>query len=478
MLAALFERGGEGEKRALRHALGGEHVGHARLALGDRAGFIQRDDLGLAGFFERNGSLEQNPVFRAKAVADHDGHRRGQPQRTRAADDQHGDAARERKADGLAAEQPDGGGQDGERDHRRHEHAGNPVGDLRNRRFRRGGVGDHFDDLGEGRVLADARCLAAQEAGLIRRRGGDAVPDGLIHRDALAGQRGFVHRALALQNHAVHRDAFAGADDEHIAAPHLRNRHGDFLPAAHECCGLRGELHQAAERVGRFALGARFQHFADGNQRQNHRRRFEVELVHILHDGRRVAAHLRARHGEKGVGAVTKGRGRAQRDERIHIRRAVEERAESVDEEFLVDDHDGDGQQHLEQPHCDVVIRKAGGQRPAPHHVPHRDIHQRKQKAQRRDQAALERRGFAVGQRVLLRGGGRRTGRALERRAVARRLHSGNDGLSRSRAFHAHGVGEQADRAARHARHGGNGLFHTGTASRAAHARYGILFHR
>ena len=38
--------------------------------------------------------------------------------------------------------------------------------------------------------------------------------------------------------------------------------------------------------------------------------------------------------------------------------------------------------------------------------------------------------------------------------------------------------GEQADRAACHARHGGNGLFHTGAASRAAHARYGILFHR
>ena len=60
-----------------------------------------------------------------------------------------------------------------------------------------------------------------------------------------------------------------------------------------------------------------------------------------------------------------------------------------------------------------LVERSAGSGQP---HImcPMETVHQRQQKAQRRGQAALERRGFAVGQGVLLRGGGRRSVRALD----------------------------------------------------------------
>ena len=57
---------------------------------------------------------------------------------------------------------------------------------------------NHLDDLGESRILADPGCLAAQEAGLIDRCGGNAVAGGLVHRNTLAGQRGFVHSAVRL----------------------------------------------------------------------------------------------------------------------------------------------------------------------------------------------------------------------------------------------------------------------------------------
>ena len=100
---------------------------------------------------------------------------------------------------------------------------------------------------------------------MIGRRGGNAVADGLVHRNALACQRGFVHGAFAFQNHAVHRDVFARTNDEYVAALHLRNRHGDFLTVAEKRRGLRGEFHQALERVGRLALGARLKHLADGD---------------------------------------------------------------------------------------------------------------------------------------------------------------------------------------------------------------------
>ena len=265
MFAALLQRGGEGKKGTFGQAVGREHVGHARFALGNGAGLIQRDDCGLAGFFQRTGGLKENAVFRAEAVAHHDGDRRRQTERARAADDQHRDAARQCETDGLAAQQPHGGGDDGNGDDGRHEHAGYPVGDLCNRRFRCGRVGNHLDDLGECRILADARCFAAQEAGLIGRRGGNAVADGLVHRNALACQCGFVHGAFAFQNHAVHRDVFTRTNDEYVAALHLRNRHGDFLTVAEKRRGLRGEFHQALERVGRLALGARLKHLADGD---------------------------------------------------------------------------------------------------------------------------------------------------------------------------------------------------------------------
>ena len=75
-----------------------------------------------------------------------------------------------------------------------------------------------LDDLRKRGVLADARCLAAQEAGLVYGRGGDSIAHGLIDRNALAGEGGFVDGAGAFQDNAVYGNILAGAHDEHIAA--------------------------------------------------------------------------------------------------------------------------------------------------------------------------------------------------------------------------------------------------------------------
>ena len=126
--------------------------------------------------------------------------------------------------------------------------------------------------------------------------------------------------------------------------------------------------------------------------------------MHIAHHGGHVPTNLCARHGEQGIGAVTKGSGRAEGDERIHIRRTMEQTLEAVDEELLIDDHDGDGQQHLNQPHSDVIIVKKSRKTPAPHHMPHREVHQNDEKSQRRDEPTFEDRRFMIGKRVLLLG--------------------------------------------------------------------------
>ena len=198
MFAALFQRGGKGQQVVFRQAVGRNDVCYARFASGDGAGFIKRDNFGFSGFFERNGGFKENAVLCAQAVADHDGNRSRQAQRTGAADDQHGNAARQRETDRLAAEQPNRCRKDGKSDDGRHKYAGYLVGNLCNRRFCCRRIGNHFDNLRKGRILADARGFAAQETGLIARCGGNAVANGFIDRNALSGQRGLVDGAFAL----------------------------------------------------------------------------------------------------------------------------------------------------------------------------------------------------------------------------------------------------------------------------------------
>ena len=101
-----------------------------------------------------------------------------------------------------------------------------------------------------------------------------------------------------------------------------------------------------------------------------------------MHDERVVAVHLSAGHGEQGVGAPEKaGRG-TQRHQCVHVGGTVEQALEAADEELLVDDHYDARQQQLDQTHGNVVAVEPVGERPAPHHVAHREIHQHRQKDQ------------------------------------------------------------------------------------------------
>ena len=351
------------------------------------------------------------------------------------------------------------------------------IRDLRDWRFRRRRVGDHLDDLRERRVLADARRAAAEEARLVDRRGRDRVARCLVRRDALTGQRRFVDRARTLEHHAVHRDTLARTDNEHVVLLHLFDRNGHLLSVADNGGRLRRELHQAFQCIRRLALRSRFEHFTDRDERQNHRRGLKIEVHHVVHDGVHVAAHLRAGHREQRVGAVHECRRRAKGDQRVHIRRAVPQALEAADEKFLVDDHDDDRQQQLCQPHCHVVVIVEARQRPAPHHVPHREVHQYDQKSDRPDEPPLQRGRRMILERLfVLRHTRGLLRRALFARAVARVLHRTDDGLRRRRALDAHRVRQQTDRAARHARHLADRFFDPRRACSAAHPCYIILF--
>ena len=91
------------------------------------------------------------------------------------------------------------------------------------------------------------------------------------------------------------------------------------------------------------------------------------------------------------------------------------------------------------------------------------------------EEPAPQLRRLVVGERVGAGGGACALLRALDRCAVARGLHRVDDSLIGRRALHPHGVGQQADRARRHARYVRHRLFHARRAGRAAHAGDVIL---
>ena len=298
MLAAALKGRGKAQEFFLLYPIGRYYVRHLRSTGGDGAGLVEHDGLDLAGGLHRDGGFEQYTVLCAHAVADHDRNGRRKAEGAGAADNEHGYTARERKSHAPAEQQPYDEG-----DYRngydcRDEHAGDLIGDLCYRRFCRGGFADHFYDLAEGRVLADAQRAAADIAGLVHGRGGDLIPLDLVDRDALAGQRRFIDRAAAPDDNAVNRDALARAHSKNIVLLELLYRYLALGIALDDRGGLGRELHEPAQGVGRLALGARLKHLADGDERQDHGGGLKVEVHHAAHDGFLIPAHLSAGHSE------------------------------------------------------------------------------------------------------------------------------------------------------------------------------------
>ena len=119
---------------------------------------------------------------------------------------------------------------------------------------------------------------------------------------------------------------------------------------------------------------------------------------------------------------------------------------EATDKEFLIDNHNCHGQNQLQKALGHIVVLQVGRDRPAPHHVPHGEIHEYDQKYQRRNQPVSQHRGFPILQQALIccagtifLGCGTFFGCA-----VSRGLHSRDDLLFRRAALHAHGVCQKA----------------------------------
>ncbi len=131
-------------------------------------------------------------------------------------------AAGRRLQEGLAEEEGrHGGDEDRQPDHRRGVVAGEAVHPPLGGGLLGLGLLDQVDDPADGAILRQAGDLDLQRALAVDGAGEDLVAGPLLHRHALAGDRGLVDRRGALEDAPVHRDPLPGADEDAVA-------HGQF----------------------------------------------------------------------------------------------------------------------------------------------------------------------------------------------------------------------------------------------------------
>ena len=214
------------------------------------------------------------------------------------------------------------------------------------------------------------------------------IADGFRDRHALSGQRGFIHAACSLNHFAVHRNAFPGAHHEDVADNHLIRGNHNLLRSPPHGRDLRGKLHKASKRIGRFAFGARLEHLPDRNQRKNHCRRLKIPFGAV--------------RCEQKNGAVSPRRESPHRDKRVHVRGKMQKPLHAFYEKCTVHDHYKQRKRHL-QSAADLIVLKESRKRNPEHVMPHSDQGKDNQRPKRNNKAPLERRRLAVRKRVPVR---------------------------------------------------------------------------
>ena len=153
---------------------------------------------------------------------------------------QHADAARERKREREAQQQPDHQRDGRNADDGRHKDPRDPVGRAGQRGFGGGGVLHQADNL-DSVVSWPTRVARQVSAPFWLMVAALTVSPAALSTGMLSPVRAaLVHAGFAFQHNAVDRDALARAHQEDVAGPYFGNGHRHLLAAAHKAGGLRG----------------------------------------------------------------------------------------------------------------------------------------------------------------------------------------------------------------------------------------------
>ena len=217
------------------------HRHEARLPFGERARLVHHERRNLLEQLERFGVPEQHAGFCAAAGAHHDRHRRREPERARARDDEHGDRVDQRVGE------PRLGPDDRPRDERRRcrddhdsgtNHAATVSASTLNRRARSLRLADHAHDLREQRVRADALRFHHERARAIDSPAGHRDRPALSRQESARRSPSIRRCCRALDDDAVDRNALARAHAQTIL--HMTHRRAGRLARFHpDRCAAR-----------------------------------------------------------------------------------------------------------------------------------------------------------------------------------------------------------------------------------------------
>ena len=326
MLAGPLQAGSQPQKLSLRPTGQGHHRRELRLALGERAGLVHHQRVNLFQNLQGLGVLDEHTGSGAAAGSDHDGHRRRQSQRARAGDDEHRHRAHESVGQARLRpdQRPDDESNHSHQHHRRNEVGGHHVGQALDGGAAALGFADQADDVGQQRLAAHALGPHDEAAGAVDGAAGDVVALDFLHRDGFARDHGLVHRAVAVQDHAVHGNLLARANPEAVAGLDVLQRNVDFgAVVANYAGGLGRQAQESFDGATGLAAGAEFEHLSQKHQGDDDGGGFKVHRHFAAFSAEGIREEARS---ESGHYAVEISRAGAESDEGEHVQAAVDDR--------------------------------------------------------------------------------------------------------------------------------------------------------
>ena len=275
---------------------------------------------------------KENAALGAAARTDHNRHRRGEPQRAWARDDEDCHRIHERvREPRLGTERrPCCKCSDRSHDDDWHEPRGHFIGKMLNRRARTLRLADHTDNLREQRVGADSLGFHDERAVAVDGATRHLVTLRLLNGHRLTGQHRLVDAGTALEDDAVNRNALAGAHAQVVTDLNLIEWNVVLTAVVVDSTrGFRREPKQVFDRSARTAASTQFQHLPEQHEDDDDGRWLEVDRDGAAHPERlwKYRGDQRGRYAEAECGADP------QADEREHVEMPADDRSPASDEE-------------------------------------------------------------------------------------------------------------------------------------------------
>ena len=224
--------------------------------------------------------FDQDAVLRRHTRSRHDGHRRGQAQRTRAGNHQHRHRSNEGHLNRLARQHPAGQSCQCYQQNYGHKYGTDLVHQALYRRFCDLRVFHQADDVRQHGLCAHRRQAHQHATIAVDAATMDSHTHLLGHGHGFTGQHGFVGLGLALAYLAIGCKTLAGFDHHHIAHQELGHRHIDFAIGAQPMRARGTQGVQCPYGRSGLAFGTHFQPFAQQHQRNHQGRAFEIQMHH------------------------------------------------------------------------------------------------------------------------------------------------------------------------------------------------------